>query len=61
MYCTIQHASCSCKNTDQTSSCKPVTVYCLHFPRIYTLIHVVSYRSSEKDYKEKNEVSDPHN
>lgn len=24
--------------------------------RIYTLIHVVSYRSTEKDYKEKDEV-----
>ncbi|XP_046885830.1 chitin synthase 1 [Hypomesus transpacificus] len=28
------------------------------YHRIYTLIHVVSYRSSEKDYKEKNEEDD---
>ncbi|XP_062319248.1 chitin synthase 1 isoform X2 [Osmerus eperlanus] len=28
------------------------------YHRIYTLIHVVSYRSSEKDYKEKNDEDD---
>lgn len=26
--------------------------------RVYTLIHVVSYRSTEKDYIPKDEVSD---
>uniref|UniRef100_A0A8C4ESJ2 chitin synthase n=1 Tax=Dicentrarchus labrax TaxID=13489 RepID=A0A8C4ESJ2_DICLA len=30
------------------------------YHRIYTLIHVVSYRSTEKDYKEKEEVSKKH-
>lgn len=34
-----------------------VSSLCLFVFRVYTLIHVVSYRSSEKNYKEKDEVS----
>lgn len=34
-----------------------VSSWCLSVCRIYTLIHVVSYRSTEKDYKQKDDVS----
>lgn len=33
------------------------STWCLSVSRVYTLIHVVSYRSTEKDYKERDDVS----